>query len=141
MDRRKFIEQSCFACGAALMGMSAISLESCSSAKNVLPVIYENGYLTITEDAFKEVNTQVLKSNNYSENVFVIKENNTYKAFNMKCTHKGAALKLEGNELKCPLHGSKFNTTEGKVLNGPAKTNLQSFPVEVLNNIIKIKVS
>jgi nitrite reductase/ring-hydroxylating ferredoxin subunit len=47
---------------------------------------------------------------------------------------------VEGNELKCPLHGSKFTTTEGKVLNGPAKTNLQSFPVEVLDNMLKIKV-
>jgi nitrite reductase/ring-hydroxylating ferredoxin subunit len=140
MDRRKFIEQSCFACGAALLGVSALSLESCATTKNVFPVNYENGYLTVSETVFNEVNTQVLKASNFSDNVFVIKENGSYKAFRMKCTHKGAGLKVEGNELKCPLHGSKFTTTEGKVLNGPAKTNLQSFPVEVLDNMLKIKV-
>jgi nitrite reductase/ring-hydroxylating ferredoxin subunit len=131
MDRRKFIEQSCFACGAALLGVSALSLESCATTKNVFPVNYENGYLTVSETVFNEVNTQVLKASNFSDNVFVIKENGSYKAFR---------LKVEGNELKCPLHGSKFTTTEGKVLNGPAKTNLQSFPVEVLDNMIRVKV-
>lgn len=141
MERRKFIEQSCFACGAALLGASLFTLESCASAKNALSATFENGFLIIPAEAFKEQNTQVVKSSNYSDDVFVIKENDSYKAFKMKCTHKGAGLKVEGNELKCPLHGSRFTTSEGKVLNGPAKTDLQSFPVEVSGSSIKIKVA
>ncbi len=141
MNRRKFIEQSCFACAATLAGVSLLSLESCASSKNALSVVYENGSLIIPVNSFKEQNTQVVKSSDYSGDIFVVKENNSYKAFKMKCTHKGAGLKAEGNELKCPLHGSRFDITEGKVLNGPAKTNLQSFPVEVTGNSIKIKVA
>jgi nitrite reductase/ring-hydroxylating ferredoxin subunit len=141
MNRRKFIEQSCFACAATLAGVSVISLESCASSKNVLLATYEDGSLVIPLDAFKEQNTQVVKANNYSDEVFVVKENNAYKAFKMKCTHKGAGLKVDGNELKCPLHGSRFDITEGKVLNGPAKTNLQSFLVTVAGDVIKVKVA
>ncbi len=141
MKRRDFLEQSCLACGAAFISTSFLTLESCSTAKNALTASYENGYLIVPVDFFKEQNAQVIKSANYSDNVFVIKENDNYKAFKMKCTHKGAGLKVEGNELKCPLHGSRFTATEGKVLNGPAKTDLQSFPVEVSGNTLRIKTA
>jgi len=124
-----------------MAGVSLLSLESCASSKNVLLATFENGSLGIPADSFKEQNTQVVKSSNYSDEIFVVKENNSYKAFKMKCTHKGAGLKVEGNELKCPLHGSRFDIIEGKVLNGPAKTNLQGFPVEIVGNSIKIKVA
>lgn len=141
MKRREFLEQSCLACGAAIIGTGFLTLESCATAKNAISASYENGYLIVSSEIFKEQNTQVIKSSDYSDNVFVIKKNDRYKAFKMKCTHKGAGLKVEGNELKCPLHGSRFTTTEGKVINGPAKNDLQSFPVEVSGNTIRIKVT
>jgi nitrite reductase/ring-hydroxylating ferredoxin subunit len=141
MNRRKFVEQSCFACMATMAGISLLSLESCAGSKNVLSVNFENGSFLVPAESFQSQNYQVIKSPQYSDEVFVIKNaDNTFKAFKMSCTHKGVALKVENNELNCSAHGSKFSF-EGKVTNGPAKTNLQEFEVEVKGNIVKIKTS
>jgi len=139
MNRRKFVEHSCFACMATMAGISLLSLESCAGTKSALAVNFENGSFLVPADSFQSQNSQILKSPQYSDEVFVIKNpDNTYRAFKMSCTHKGAALKIEGTEMKCNLHGSKFGF-DGKVLNGPAKTNLQEFQVEVTGNVIKVK--
>ena len=53
-------------------------------------------------------------------------------ALSRKCTHLGCKLNyLEENDiLECPCHQSKFNSTTGAVLEGPAKKSLHFFPVE-----------
>ena len=60
-----------------------------------------------------------------------------YSALWMKCAHQGAELQASGDFLQCPAHGSEFNN-KGMVTNGPASTNLKSFPVTVYNNEIFI---
>lgn len=52
-------------------------------------------------------------------------------AFSASCTHKGCPVKLEGTELACPCHGSRFAAATGKVLNGPAEEPLRAIPVKV----------
>jgi 3-phenylpropionate/trans-cinnamate dioxygenase ferredoxin subunit len=49
------------------------------------------------------------------------------------CTHRGGHLekgKLNGNIVTCPLHGSKFDLTNGKVVGGPAKKDEISYEVK-----------
>jgi Rieske Fe-S protein len=41
--------------------------------------------------------------------------------------------------LKCNLHGSRF-TFDGKVTQGPAKTDLKSYPATVKGNVIAVNV-
>ena len=48
----------------------------------------------------------------------------------MQCTHQGAELQASGDMLQCPAHGSEFNN-KGTVTNGPADTDLRTFPVTV----------
>jgi 3-phenylpropionate/trans-cinnamate dioxygenase ferredoxin subunit len=50
------------------------------------------------------------------------------------CTHEDASLStgvLQGELIKCPLHGSRFNICTGKVLEEPAEENLRVYPVRL----------
>jgi len=48
-----------------------------------------------------------------------------------KCTHLGCKVNYheQGNYLECPCHQSRFSP-EGKVVNGPAKSDLATYAVE-----------
>jgi nitrite reductase/ring-hydroxylating ferredoxin subunit len=64
-----------------------------------------------------------------------------YKAFKAKCPHKGGPLKFDAAKqmFTCDWHESLFDKN-GKVTNGPAKTDLQSFLSET-KTVLSIKVS
>jgi len=53
-------------------------------------------------------------------------------AVSRKCTHLGCKLNYheELNILECPCHQSQFEPITGKVLQGPAKSDLSFLPVE-----------
>ena len=53
-------------------------------------------------------------------------EENNLHAFTAVCPHLGAILQWNADEksFDCPMHGSRF-TTEGKVINGPASSDLE----------------
>ncbi|WP_206323631.1 Rieske (2Fe-2S) protein [Streptomyces sp. HNM0574] len=53
-----------------------------------------------------------------------------FKAFSAVCTHRGCVLtKVEKQEGDCTCHGSRFDVTNGEVLQGPASVPLPSVPV------------
>jgi len=54
------------------------------------------------------------------------KEDNTYSALLLKCTHQDNQLTTTGNGFTCSLHGSAFNT-EGAVTKGPAERALKPY--------------
>ncbi len=57
------------------------------------------------------------------------------------CTHEDARLcdgNLNGTLVKCPLHGSRFDLVDGRVLDDPADENLTVYPVTVEEGIIYI---
>ena len=67
-------------------------------------------------------------------------ENGVFVADEM-CTHEDARLcdgNLSGHLVKCPLHGSRFDLTTGKVLDDPAEDNLVIYPSEVVADTIYI---
>lgn len=52
-------------------------------------------------------------------------------AIGTKCTHKGAAIKIDAKDnkiLKCPAHGAQFSET-GSVIKGQAKISLTHFGI------------
>jgi cytochrome b6-f complex iron-sulfur subunit len=63
-----------------------------------------------------------------------------YKAFKAKCPHKGGPLKFDETKqiFTCDWHESLFDKA-GKVTNGPAKTDLQSFAAET-KTVLSVKV-
>ena len=56
---------------------------------------------------------------------------NTVKAFSAICPHQGCTVAPGPSSLDCPCHGSKFETATGKVLNGPAASDLKTVAVKV----------
>jgi len=60
------------------------------------------------------------------------------------CTHEDARLcdgNLSGTKVKCPLHGSRFELTTGKVLDDPANIDLVTYPVTVVDDTIYIAIT
>ena len=55
-------------------------------------------------------------------------------AFTDNCTHISGPLsdgELDGEVLTCPWHGAQFNIRTGKVLRGPARQDIMTYPVKV----------
>jgi Fe-S cluster assembly protein SufB len=57
------------------------------------------------------------------------------------CTHEYAELtegQLEGRRVRCPLHGSRFDVTTGRVLGPPAYKSLRTFPVRLRDGRVEV---
>jgi nitrite reductase/ring-hydroxylating ferredoxin subunit len=64
-----------------------------------------------------------------------------FKAFNGYCTHQQVQLDgLNGTNLVCSQHGSSFDTTTGKVTNGPARSALANYKVTVAGTTLKVSI-
>lgn len=64
-------------------------------------------------------------------------------AFGDTCTHQGCSLaegELEGTTITCPCHGSQFDVTSGDVLRGPAREPVQSYPVRLDSDALRVEV-
>jgi Rieske Fe-S protein len=51
--------------------------------------------------------------------------------FSAICTHQGCTVQVQGKELDCPCHGSRFDALTGAVLSGPASRPLDKVAVTV----------
>jgi 3-phenylpropionate/trans-cinnamate dioxygenase ferredoxin component len=59
------------------------------------------------------------------------------------CTHDGGPLdqgELVGDIIECPRHGARFNVTNGKVVRMPAVAALETFPVAVVGDEIRVEL-
>lgn len=76
------------------------------------------------------------------EAICVVNLDGKYYAIGNVCTHEGGPLAdgtLEGYEVECPWHGSKFDIRTGEVTNPPASEPEPTFEVKVDGNNILIK--
>ena len=138
MDRRKFIRTSCVSCLSATLFSSAV-LTACTPTQYISGTLEKDG-LIIEKEQFKLGN-----KGSYSSFVIVRNENllfpicvyrfsdEDYSAIWLKCAHMGAEVNVVGDMLQCPAHGSEYNN-RGVVTNGPATSNLRTFPVVVRGN-------
>jgi len=64
-------------------------------------------------------------------------------AFADNCTHISGPLnegELEGCTITCPWHGAEFDVRTGKVLCGPARQDLATYPVKIEEDGIYINL-
>lgn len=57
------------------------------------------------------------------------------------CTHAFALLSdgyVDGDTIECPLHAARFHLPTGKVLDGPAETDLKTHPVRISGKIVQV---
>lgn len=142
MERKDFIKTCGFACLGGVMFSSL--LESCGSTKIVSGAIYKS-------DLIVPLSSFIIKENSYRKYIVVHNDQlsypvclyrfseNEYSALFMRCSHQGAELQVFGDKLQCPAHGSEF-TNKGVVRNGPADTNLRTFPVTIQKDQINISL-
>lgn len=126
--------------GTVLMAM----LEGCGSTKEVTGTIDHSDMVVPVssfqtgKDSFKRY--VVVQHDQLKYPICVYRFSDTqYVALLMRCTHQGAELQVFGDRLECPAHGSEFNN-KGIVQNGPADTNLRTFPVILQNNQLHISL-
>lgn len=82
--------------------------------------------------------------------VLIANIDGAFYAVDSLCTHHGGDLsegKLEGNILTCPIHGAKFDVTNGRVISGPSEPldrpeieNLTTIPLKIEKQEIFIKI-
>jgi Rieske Fe-S protein len=65
----------------------------------------------------------------------------TVAAFSSRCTHLGCDVDLPQSTgaITCPCHGSTY-LIDGRVIKGPAKSDLTSFPATISGNIVTISI-
>ncbi|TDW99417.1 nitrite reductase/ring-hydroxylating ferredoxin subunit [Dinghuibacter silviterrae] len=123
--------------GGALL---AAFLEGCSAGKEVNGTI-DRSDLVIPVSSFQPGKKYLVVSHErlkYPVCVYRFSDDQ-YVALLMRCTHQGAELQVFGDRLQCPAHGSEFNN-KGIVQNGPADTNLRTFPVSLQHNQLHISL-
>jgi cytochrome b6-f complex iron-sulfur subunit len=143
MNRRDLIQK--FVLGGTVLVLAPSVLQSCSKDSTTDPgggntppsgtkIIID---LTLPENA-------VLNSTGGSKVVQTILVANTgtgYIALSSICTHQGCIVGYDtpSGNIKCPCHGSQFTST-GSIVNGPAATPLQAFPVSKTGSTLTISV-
>jgi cytochrome b6-f complex iron-sulfur subunit len=62
-------------------------------------------------------------------------------AVNPRCTHEGCTVKWMPGEKKydCPCHDAEF-AADGKVLKGPAKKSLATYPAKIVGTQVLVKI-
>jgi nitrite reductase/ring-hydroxylating ferredoxin subunit len=76
------------------------------------------------------------------EKVCIINIEGNYYAIGNICTHVGGPLDegtLEGYEVECPWHGSKFDVRTGEPTKPPARQSITTYEVKLEGNNILVR--
>src|ERR671922_2277893 len=102
----------------------------------------------LSEDFVKVANTKDIQPSHMKEvevngqNICLVNVEGKYYAIGSICTHEGGPLAdgtLEGYEVECPWHNSKFDVRTGEVISPPASEPEPAYEVKVDGNNILIK--
>lgn len=97
----------------------------------------------LSEDFVKVAETKDIQPSQMKEvqvngkNVCLVNVEGKYYAIGNICTHEGCPLTdgtLEGYEIECSCHGSKFDVRTGEVTRSPATEPESAYEVKVGNN-------
>ena len=126
-SRRQFMRTACGTAAAAVCGGVSLTMTGCSTVPSVTPQT-RNGGLAIPTLMLTESASVVLRRGFAPPIVVHRNQGGDYTALLLRCTHKACRPEVFEYSLDCPCHGSQFDFN-GKVLSGPAETDLQTFPV------------
>jgi len=104
--------------------------------------------VVLSEDFVKVADTKDIQPSHMKEvqadgeNICLVNIEGKYYAIGSICTHEGGPLadgSLEGYEVECPWHGSKFDVRTGEVTSPPASEPETAYEVKVDGNSILVK--
>ena len=141
MERRNFIKSTCNICLLGTAGFLTAQLPGCSPASfPVFKTDVNDKKITVPLSLFDKSSLQIVRPRNMFYDIAVQKkEDNSYSALLLLCTHQQTQLTVTGNGYICSLHGSNFDKN-GNVLKGPAETSLHHFNTSVFNNNLIIEI-
>ena len=91
----------------------------------------------------KDIGSSTMKAVDVAgEKVCIINIEGNYYAIGNVCTHMGGPLNegtLEGFEVQCPWHGSKFDVRTGEPTKPPARQAVSSYEVKIQDNNILVR--
>ena len=76
--------------------------------------------------------------------IAIVKLDGAFYGFQEFCTHRFGPLSegcLEDGQVECPWHRSRFDVRSGKVVHGPAKLDLKTYPVQIRQGKICIDLA
>ncbi|MFE3900853.1 Rieske (2Fe-2S) protein [Streptomyces sp. NPDC059153] len=118
--------------GAALAGAAGLGVAACSTESKLGHAETPTPTAPVQLGAAEEVPVGGSKLYRDQRVIVTCPAKGQYKAFSAQCTHAGCLLdKVEDNVGNCPCHGSRFDTTTGKAMRGPATAPLPSVPVRI----------
>ncbi len=130
MQRRDFLRSSCNTCLLVAAGWLLPALSGCGpGAYQVFNTEEKEDRIAIPADAFIKGPLVLVRPKGWFYSIALRKkEDNTYTALLLKCTHQDNQLTASSDGYSCSLHGSAYNR-EGRVVKGPAERALKTFPV------------
>ncbi|MBK7553413.1 MAG: Rieske (2Fe-2S) protein [Flavobacteriales bacterium] len=139
MDRRKFLLDSCRVCAAVAAVPALAALESCGGAKAVtMEPAAGSTTIDVPLSQFGDAAYTVVKSKKVGDDLIIAKQpDGSYVALVKRCTHKGGPVNMDGADLKCSWHGSRFSLN-GSVVTGPASTPLKSYPATLEGTVVRV---
>ena len=100
-----------------------------------------NDFVKVAET--KDIQPSTMKAVDLaSEKVCIVNVEGNYYAIGNACTHVGGPLDegtLEGYEVECPWHGSKFDVRTGEPTKPPARQAVPKYEVKVEDNNILVR--
>jgi Rieske Fe-S protein len=142
MQRRAFITSSCNICLLLTAGALLPTLSGCGpAAYKVITTEIHDDQVVVPLTGFTQSPLQLVRPKGWFYSIAVRKkEDNTYSALLLKCTHQDNQLVAATNGYSCSLHGSTFNNS-GRVTKGPAERPLKEYPITTDDNnlIIHLK--
>lgn len=77
-----------------------------------------------------------------SGKIITVRKGDKIKILSSTCTHLGCRItKHQNGMLVCPCHGSRFSSSTGNVLEGPAEKNLKELEFTQSGNQIIVKLN
>jgi glycine betaine catabolism B len=104
-------------------------------------VNYMGDYVKVAEG--KDIQPSIMKAVELNgEKICLANVEGKYYAIGNVCTHLGGPLaqgKLEGYEVQCPWHGSRFDIRSGRVARPPAMRSEPTYEIKVEDDNILVK--
>ena len=141
MNRRDLIQRVLL--GGTVLVLVPSVLENCTKDPATDPNVVikdKNINLDLTLSENSSLNTT--GASMILQNIIIINTGGgKFSALSSICTHQGCTVGYDSpsGNIKCPCHGSVFSTS-GSVVNGPAQSALQSYPVSLTGNILTISL-
>lgn len=77
----------------------------------------------------------------FHDDVIIVSRNGEPRVFSSMCPHLGCRIqRVEGDEIVCPCHGSRFNT-RGEVIHGPAGRGLRALQFQLDPSAALVRVT